>query len=306
MRKEEVARNRLQAFESGAVTSIAVAPHGASQVVAASWNGEVTSWNLAEGTKLWSVTVLPRGMLEIAAMPDGRLLACGGGSGEIVVLSLGTGKTEARRAEGAPIITLAACRSGSRVLVGRDGGVIELWSTDKWRREWHYAVAGSVVRVHEFQGGAIARVGDRVLVLDAKGRLISTTGATLESTLLAPFGQHLLLGAQRNGSQLELRSSQGELLRTWRSPGVRLVEWIGGGRWVIGSWRNERGSVRIVDRHWRCVAKSPFRARLPVFAVARWRNSLIEGGYEGLLTVWTPRDPRKVFGAEGTSDPDCV
>jgi len=112
----------------GLVRGLAVHPDG-SRVACASWDGEVTVWDL-RGDQVWRVPRLHQGgTWTVAYSPDGSLLASAGLDKEIRVWDTQSGEqVDALTGSVSPVMSVAFDHTGTLLASTDADGVLNIWS----------------------------------------------------------------------------------------------------------------------------------------------------------------------------------
>ena len=276
----------------GPVRAVAVAPDGAIAITG-SFDTSAIVWSLTRNSAERVLRFHESAVNAVAILPDGRFVT-GGEDGKIAIWVPGE-SAPARTFEGhtAPIVNLA---------VSPDGATIASASWDRTVRLW--PVAGGEARVlnghnQNVNGVAFARDGKtivsagydatvRIWPLDGGATKIVTLPTPLNAVAIAPDGENIVAGADRNvwflspGGEQRGNVDAGEtpIIAVAVSPDGSLVAAAG-----------IRGSVGIVEREQRKLARTLVGPGLPVWSVAFFSDnrSILTGGTDRMVRRWDAR-----------------
>jgi cytochrome c len=230
----------------------------------------------------------------VAILPDGRHVT-GGEDGKIAIWAPGNPQP-VRTFEGhtAPIVGLA---------VSPDGAAIASASWDRSIRLW--PVAGGEPRVlnghdQNVNGVAFSRDGKtlvsagydatvRIWPLGGSGAPVVVTLPTpLNAVAIAPDGEIVVAGADRNVWFLSPDGSKRESVDAGETPIIAAAVSADG---ELVAAAGVRGSVGIVDRKARKLARTLVGPGLPVWSVAFFSDgrTLLTGGTDRMLRRWDAR-----------------
>jgi len=275
----------------GPVRAVAVAPDGAT-AVSGSFDTSAIRWSLSRNSAEQVLRFHESAVNAVAFLKDGRLIT-GGEDGKIAIWKAGNPVPE-RTFEGhtAPIVALA---------VSTDGETVASASWDRTIRLWPLA-SGGAPRVLEGHAQNVNGVGftadGRSLVsagYDATVRIwplhgndapvIVTLPSALNTVAVAPDGEIVASGA--NG-RVYFVSSAGEKtgeIEIGETPIISLAVSQDGTRVAAAGIR---GSVAIVDRKTRTIARTLVGPGLPVWSVAFFpdNETLLTGGTDRMVRRW--------------------
>ncbi len=273
----------------GPVRTLAVSADG-STVISGSFDSSAIRWSLTRNAAEQVLRFHESAVNAVAVAPDGRIVT-GGEDGKIAIWQPGAPMPE-KVLEGhvAPIVSVA---------VSPDGGTIASASWDRTVRLW--PLAGGEPRVldaHSQNVNGVAFTPDgksmvsagydltlRIWPLDGGSPTIVTLPTPLNSVAVARDGEIVAGGADgrvfflsSTGEQrAELESGQTPIIGVALSPDGALVAAAG-----------IRGSVAIVDRRARTLARTLVGPGLPVWSVAFLPDSrtLMTGGTDRMIRRW--------------------
>jgi len=275
----------------GPVRAVAVAPDGAT-ALSGSFDTSAIRWSLSRNSAEQVLRFHESAVNAVAFLKDGRLIT-GGEDGKIAIWKAGNPVPE-RTFEGhtAPIVALA---------VSPDGDTVASASWDRTIRLWPLA-SGGAPRVLEGHAQNVNGVGftadGRSLVsagYDATVRIwplhgndapvIVTLPSALNTVAVAPDGEIVASGA--NG-RVYFVSSAGEKtgeIEIGETPIISLAVSQDGTRVAAAGIR---GSVAIVDRKTRTIARTLVGPGLPVWSVAFFpdNETLLTGGTDRMVRRW--------------------
>jgi cytochrome c len=229
----------------------------------------------------------------VAILPDGRFVT-GGEDGKIAIWAAGE-SAPARTFEGhtAPIVNLA---------VSPDGATIASASWDRTVRLW--PVAGGEARVlnghnQNVNGVAFARDGKtivsagydatvRIWPLDGGAPKIVTLPTPLNAVAIAPDGEIIVAGADRNVWFLSPGGEQRGNVDAGETPIISVAVSHDGS---LVAAAGIRGSVGIVERDQRKLARTLVGPGLPVWSVAFFSDNrtILTGGTDRMVRRWDAR-----------------
>ncbi|HEY7458146.1 MAG TPA: c-type cytochrome [Xanthobacteraceae bacterium] len=276
----------------GPVRAVAVAPDGAIAITG-SFDTSAIVWSLTRNSAERVLRYHESAVNAVAILPDGRFVT-GGEDGKIAIWAAGE-SAPARTFEGhtAPIVNLA---------VSPDGATIASASWDRTVRLW--PVAGGEARVlnghnQNVNGVAFARDGKtivsagydatvRIWPLDGGAPKIVTLPTPLNAVAIAPDGEIIVAGADRNVWFLSPGGEQRGNVDAGETPIIAVAVSHDGS---LVAAAGIRGSVGIVERDQRKLARTLVGPGLPVWSVAFFSDNrtILTGGTDRMVRRWDAR-----------------
>jgi len=300
----------------GPVRALAIAPDGKT-AVSGSFDTSAIRWSLQRNTAEQVLRFHDGAVNAVAMMPDGRI-ATGGADARIAVWQPGEQRPQiVFDGHGAPVVALA---------VSPDGKTLASASWDRTVRLW--PLAGGAARVlqgHQQNVNGVAFLPDGNALVsagyDATLRIWPLAGAAapvvtvlptpLNAVAVAADGEIVTAGAD---GKVYFLSAAGELrgsVSAGETPVIALAISSDGATLAAAGIR---GSVAIVDRAARKVARTLVGPGLPVWSVAFFpdNHTLLTGGADrvirrwdaasgepiGAVTVGGPQDPLAAFAGD--------
>jgi cytochrome c len=277
----------------GPVRAVAVAADGAT-AISGSFDTSAIRWSLTRNAAEQVLRFHESAVNAVAILTDGRHVT-GGEDGKIAIWVPGDPQP-VRTFEGhtAPIVGLA---------VSPDGATIASASWDRTIRLW--PVAGGEARVlnghdQNVNGVAFSRDGKtlvsvgydatvRVWPLEGGGAPVVVTLPTpLNAVAIAPDGEIVVAGADRNVWFLSPNGDKQESVDAGETPIIAVAVSKDG---VLVAAAGVRGSVGIIERKGRKLARTLVGPGLPVWSVAFFSDNrtLLTGGTDRMLRRWDTR-----------------
>jgi cytochrome c len=304
----------------GPVRAVAIAPDGET-ALSGSFDSSAIRWSLKRNAAFQVLRFHEGAVNAVAFLKDGRL-ATAGEDGRIALWRAGEERPE-RVLEGhqGPVVALA---------VSPDGAAIASASWDRTARLW--PLAGGAPRVlegHQQNVNAVAFAPDgRTLAsagYDATLRLwplrdggapeVVTSPTPLNAVAIAPDGEIAAAGADGKVYFLDAGGAPRGEVETGPSPVIALA--VSGDGALIAA-AGIRGSVAIIDRGTRTLARTLVGPGLPVWSLAFLpdRRTLLTGGTDRMVRRWdaatgepvgalalgTPEDPLAAFAGDHGAD----
>ncbi len=293
----------------GPVRAVAIAPDGAT-AISGSFDSSAIRWSLARNAAEQVLRFHESAVNAVTFLPDGRI-ASGGEDGKIAIWTAGNPQP-ARVFEGhtAPIVGLA---------VSPDGATLASASWDHTIRLWPLAGGEpGILQGHSqgVNGVAFARDGKTLVSVgyDATVRIwplaggsapaIVTLPTPLNSVAVAPDGEIIAAGADRNVWFLSPGGEQRGNVDAGETPIISVAV---SGDGVLVAAAGIRGSVGIIERRARTLARTLVGPGLPVWSVAFFpdHRTLLTGGTDRMLRRWdaVTGDPIGSVALGGPQDP---
>jgi len=272
----------------GPVRAVAVSPDGKSAITG-SFDTSAIRWSLERNVAEQVLRFHESAVNAVAIFKDGRL-ATGGEDGKIAVWKPGEpAPSQTFEGHTAPIVSLA---------VSPDGSTIASASWDRTVRLW--PVAGGTPRIlqgHSQNVNGVAFTSDGKTIVsagyDATLRIwplagsptIMTLPAALNAVAVAPDGE---IAAAAADGRVFFVSASGEKsgeVAAMESPIISIAASPDG---ALIAAAGVRGSVAIIERKSRNVARTLVGPGLPVWSVAFFPDSktLLSGGTDRLVRRW--------------------
>lgn len=292
----------------GPVRAVAVAPDGKT-AISGSFDTSAIRWSLTRNAAEQVLRFHESAVNAVAILPDGRDVT-GGEDGKVAIWEPGNPKP-VRVFEGhtAPIVGLA---------ISPDGTTIASASWDRTIRLW--PVAGGEARVlngHDQNVNGVAYSRDGKLLVsagyDATVRIwplaggatkIVTLPTPLNAIAVAPDDEIVVAGADRNLWFLSMQGEQRGNVDAGETPIISVAVSSDG---ALVAAAGIRGSVGIVDRKQRRLARTLVGPGLPVWSVDFFADNrtIITGGTDRMVRRWDARtgDHLGTVALGGPADP---
>ncbi|MBI3433661.1 MAG: hypothetical protein HY056_01055 [Proteobacteria bacterium] len=274
----------------GPVRALAVTADGGT-VVSGSFDTSVIRWSLARNAAEQVMRVHAGAVNAIALIKDGRIVTSGEDA-QIAIWRPGEAKPmTVLRGHSAPVAALAVSPDGTTLASASWDGSVRLWP-----------LAGGPARVLEGHqqnvngvaflpaGDAVVSVGYdltvRIWPLDARAApVIVTLPTPLNSVAVAPDGEIVVGGASGEVFFLTRDGGVSGVLRVGETPLIAVAVSPDG---ALVAAAGIRGSVAIIERSSRALARTLVGPGLPVWSVAFAPDSrtLITGGTDRLVRRW--------------------
>ncbi len=131
--EEKVGEVRRFEGHTGSVRGVAYSPGGRYALSVGGWphpDRTLRLWDLATGKEVWNKLADPSDAICVAFSPDGRRAVSGGGSGDLRLWEVETGKELRVWTHGGSVLAVAFMPDGKHVLSGGDSGWLRLWDVD--------------------------------------------------------------------------------------------------------------------------------------------------------------------------------
>jgi len=273
----------------GPVRALAISPDGAT-AISGSFDSSAIRWSLTRNAAEQVLRFHESAVNAVALAPDGRIVT-GGEDGRVAVWQPGSA-TPATVFEGhtAPIVGLA---------LSPDSKTLASASWDRTVRLW--PLTGGVARVLEGHqqnvngvaftpdGKALVSVGYdltlRIWPLGDGSPQIVTLPTPLNSVAIARDGEIVAGGAD---GRVFFLSSSGELRSEIETGGTPIIAVAVSGDGALLAAAGIRGSVAIIDRVTRTLARTLVGPGLPVWSAAFLPDSrtLLTGGTDRMIRRW--------------------
>ncbi len=295
----------------GPVRALAIAPDGKT-AVSGSFDTSAIRWSLANNAAEQVLHFHDGAVNAVALLPDRRIVTAGADA-HIAIWQPGAAAPQAvLDGHAAPVVALA---------VSPDGKTLASASWDRTVRLWPLGDSAGTPRVlegHQQNVNGVAFLPDGSAAVsagyDATLRIWPLTGAAapsvvplptpLNAVVVAPDGEIVAAGADGG---VYFLSPTGELrghVRAGDTPTIALAI-SPDGRTVAAA--GIRGSVAIVDRASRQVARTLVGPGLPVWSVAFFPDdrTLLTGGADRMIRRWDAAsgDPIDAINVGGPDDP---
>jgi cytochrome c len=293
----------------GPVRALAVSPDGTT-AVSGSFDSSAIRWSLTRNAAEQVLRFHESAVNAIAIAPDGRIVT-GGEDGKLAIWRPGAA-VPATVLEGhtAPIVGLA---------VTPDGKTIASASWDRTVRLWPLAGAPRVLEGHQQNVNGVAFTPDgravvsagydltvRIWPLDGGGGAptIVTLPTPLNSVAVAPDGEIVVGGADGRVFFLSPSGEQRGEVETGGNPIIAVTVSPDG---ALAAAAGIRGSVAIIERRGRTLARTLVGPGLPVWSAAFLPDSrtLVTGGTDRMVRRWDARtgDHMGQVAMGGSEDP---
>lgn len=292
----------------GPVRALAIAADGAT-ALSGSFDGSAILWSLPRNAATQVLRFHDDAVNAVALLNDGRAVT-GGADGRIAIWTAGREQPDTvLQGHTAPVVTLS---------VSPDGATLASASWDHTVRLW--PLAGGAPRVFEghtqnVNGVAFTPDGKavvsaaydltlRIWPLDGAAPTIVTLPAPLSAVAVAPDGEIVAAGA--NGMVYVLKAS-GEVSGEVQAAPTPVIGLAISPDGALVAAAGIRGSVAIIERRERRLARTLVGPGLPVWSVAFMpdNRTLLTGGNDRLVRRWNAAtgDPVGSAMMAGPDDP---
>jgi cytochrome c len=291
------------------VRSLAISPDG-NTAVSGSFDTSAIRWSLRRNTAEQVLRFHEGAVNAVAMLPDGRI-ATGGADARIAIWRPGEQQPQTVFAgHTAPVVALA---------VSPDGATLASASWDRTVRLWPLAAgAPRVLEGHEQSVNAVAFMPDgRSLVsagydatlriwslFEAASPLVIPFSTPLNAAVVAPDSEIVAAGADGNVYFLSATGESRNNVRAAETPIIALAISPDG---VTLAAASIRGSVTIIERATRTVARTLIGPGLPVWSAVFFPDShtMLTGGADRIIRRWDTAtgDPIGALNAGGPEDP---
>ncbi len=274
----------------GPVRAVAVAPDGQT-AVSGSFDTSAIRWSLSRNAAEQVLRFHESAVNAVAVLPDGRVVT-GGEDGKIAIWKPGVPVPE-RIFEGhkAQVVTLAISPDGKTIASGSWDRTVRLWPLNGGTPrvlEGHTQNVNGVAFTPD--GGALVSAGyDATLriwpLAGDSAPLTETLPSPLNAVAVAPDGEIVASGANGQVFFLSSKGEQQAALEIAETPVIALSMSRDGERIAAAGIR---GSVAIVDRKQRSIARTLVGPGLPVWSVTFFPDNvtLLTGGTDRMVRRW--------------------
>ena len=289
--------------------SLVVSPDG-NTAVSGSFDTSAIRWSLRRNTAEQVLRFHEGAVNAVAMLPDGRI-ATGGADARIAIWRPGEQQPQTVFAgHTAPVVALA---------VSPDGATLASASWDRTVRLWPLAAgAPRVLEGHEQNVNAVAFMPDGRSVVsagydatlriwslfEAASPLVIPFSTPLNAAVVAPDSKIVAAGADGN---LYFLSATGELHGNVRAAETPIIALAISPDGVTLAAASIRGSVTIIERATRTVARTLIGPGLPVWSAAFFpdNRTLLTGGADRIMRRWDTAtgDPIGALNVGGPEDP---
>ncbi len=292
----------------GPVRALAISTDGMT-AVSGSFDTSAIRWSLQSNTAQQVLRFHDGAINAVAMLPDGRIVTAGADA-RIAIWRPGEQQPQiVFEGHTAPVVALS---------VSPDGGTVASASWDRTARLWPLAGgAPHVLEGHEQNVNAVVFSRDgrslvtagydstlRIWPLSGTSPIITTLPTPLNAAAVAPDGEIVTAGADGN---VYFLSGTGELrgsVRAGETPVIALAISPDG---TTVAAAGIRGSVAIIERADRKVARTLVGPGLPVWSVAFFpdNHTLLTGGADRVLRRWNATNGEPIGGVSvgGPEDP---
>ena len=273
----------------GPVRAIAVSPDG-KIALSGSFDSSAIRWSLAKNSAEQVLRLHESAVNAVAILPDGRLVT-GGEDGKIAIWQPGETKPQTVfEGHTAPIVGLAISPDAKTIASASWDHTIRLWPVsggEPRTLEGHTQSVNGVAFTSD--GRTLVSAGYdatiRIWPLGPGAPIIRTLPTTLNSVAIAPDGEIATAGADGKVYFLSLTGERRGEVEVGPTP-IIAVAISGDGALVAAA--GIRGSVGIVERLGRKLARTLVGPGLPVWAVAFLPDAqtLITGGTDRMVRRW--------------------
>jgi cytochrome c len=291
------------------VRSLAISPDG-NTAVSGSFDTSAIRWSLRRNTAEQVLRFHEGAVNAVAMLPDGRI-ATGGADARIAIWRPGEQQPQTVFAgHTAPVVALA---------VSPDGATLASASWDRTVRLWPLAAgAPRVLEGHEQSVNAVAFMPDGRSVVsagydatlriwspfDAASPLVIPFSTPVNAAVVAPDSEIVAAGADGNVYFLSATGESHGNLRAAETPIIALAISPDG---VTLAAASIRGSMTIIERATRTVARTLIGPGLPVWSAAFFpdNRTLLTGGADRIMRRWDTAtgDPIGALNVGGPEDP---
>jgi cytochrome c len=273
----------------GPVRAVAIAP-GGEFALSGSFDTSAIRWSIKRNAAEQVLRFHESAVNAVAFLPDGRAVT-GGEDGQVAIWSPGN-PTPVHTFKGhtAPIVSLA---------VSPDGNTIASASWDRTIRLWPVTGGGNrVLEGHDQNVNGVAFSHDgtqlvsagydatvRIWPLAGGASVVVTLPTPLNAVAIASDGEIVVAGADQNLWFLSPDGSKRESVDAGETPIISVAISADG---ALVAAAGIRGSVGIVDRKARSLARTLVGPGLPVWSVAFFGDSrtILTGGTDRMVRRW--------------------
>ena len=273
----------------GPVRAVAIAPDGSS-AISGSFDTSAIRWSLTRNSAEQVLRFHDNAVNAVAILKDGRL-ATGGEDGRIAIWRPGEqAPVTVLQGHTAPVVSLA---------VSPDGAALASASWDQTVRLWTLASSTNrVLEGHTQNVNGVAFTPDgrslvsagydltlRIWPLSGSAPVIRTLPSPLNAVAVAPDGEIVAAGANGN---LYFLTPAGELRGEVSAAQMPIIALAISGDGKLVAAAGIRGSVTIIERASRNVARTLVGPGLPVWSVAFFpdNRTLLTGGTDRMVRRW--------------------
>jgi cytochrome c len=273
----------------GPVRALAISTDGAS-AISGSFDTSAIRWSLQRNAAEQVLRFHDGAVNAVAFLPDGRI-ATSGEDAKIAIWSPGEQKPSAvLEGHTAPVVALAASPDGAWLASASWDRTVRLWPLK--------GGAPRVLEGHQDNANGVAFTGDgkalvsagydatvRIWPLAGDAPVIATLPAALNAVAVAPDGEIVAAGAD---GKLYFVSAAGEPrgeIETQPTPIIAVAVSSDG---ALVAAAGIRGSVAVIERKSRRVARMLVGPGLPVWSVAFFpdNRTLLTGGTDRMVRRW--------------------
>ena len=292
----------------GPVRALAIAPDGET-AVSGSFDTSAIRWSLRSNTAEQVLRFHDGAVNAVAILPDGRIVTAGADAR--IAIWQAPAQTPQTVLEGhtAPVVALAVSPDGKTLASASWDRTTRLWPLDGGAPRVLEGHQQNVNGVAFLPGGAVVSVGyDATLRIwpatGAAAPIVTTLPTPLNAVAVAPDGEIATAGAD---GRVYFLSATGELrgnVQAGDTPIIALAISPDGACMAAASIR---GSVAIIDRAARNVARTLVGPGLPVWSAAFFpdNRTLLTGGADRVIRRWdaSSGDPVDAINVGGPEDP---
>jgi len=273
----------------GPVRALAISPDGNS-ALSGSFDSSAIHWSLARNVAEQVIRFHDSAVNAVAILPDGRL-ATGGEDGRIAIWRPGFAEPiQLFAGHTAPIVALAVSPDGQRLASASWDRSVRVWPVDggpAMLLEGHKQNVNGVAFLPD--GKAVVSVSAdpeiRIWPFGGGASTIVKLAAPLNAVAVAPDGEIVAAGAD---GKLYFFSPQGEARAEIEASATPIIGLAisSDGRLVAAA--SIRGSVAVIDRPTRKLARTLIGPGLPVWSVAFFpdNRTLLTGGSDRMIRRW--------------------
>jgi len=299
----------------GPVRALAISPDG-SQAVSGSFDTAAIRWSLKRNVAEQVLRFHDAAVNAVAWLKDGRIVTAGADA-HIAIWTPGKPKPD-KVLDGhtAPIVDLAVSPDGNWLASASWDHTVRLWPLN--------GGAPRVLKGHSQNVNGVAFSPDgkqlisagydntlRIWPLNGGDPTVRTLASPLNSVGVAPDGEIVTAGAS---GKVYFLSPEGEMRGEVQAAPTPIIAVVVSRDGKLAAAAGVRGSVAIIDRKQRKLARTLIGPGLPVWSVAFFPDSrtLLTGGTDRMIRRWdaekgepidtavvgTPKDPLKAYAGD--------
>jgi WD40 repeat protein len=288
-----------QMSQGDAIQTLALNPTDENTFLTASADGTICVWMLRSGEKKYCVTSM--GSVEAAVYsPDGKYIASGSQSGEVLIINAETGTVETKLNYNTPIWDVDISPNGLTLAIARDDGIITVFNMPN--REFNYDLFtfGAVYTLSfspdgNWIGSGTSK-GVTTLWNVSNGKILSGPqhqGEVLE-VVFSPDSKYFVSGGTDSIANLTVTATGNTLFRIINEDWVEDIDFNYDGSWFvtvsddarIRVWDTKTGKEKLR------MLQDSFMSEVKVSPNGQW---IATTGYDKTVRVWSAATGTEIF-----------